>query len=139
MHKMIPFLLIFLFATNVWACRCVNQIPISTFYAEADLVVLGKVVEIEGDFYGPSGGTAAIQVFGAWKMSVDRQPLLVHTDTSCAFHFEIEEEYLLFLHHDHTGIGKFETHMCLGNLRVIEAEKQLEWLKTNGVIYPLRD
>ena len=119
------FLLFALPAAGI-ACRCAGPISPSTAYQRAQAVVVGKVLDLKGD-RDKEGATARIAVSRAWKQRVDAE-VEVFTSTTCAFDFQVGEEYLLYLYESPKTKG-YTTKKCLGNQTVVQAGKSLAWLE----------
>ncbi|MBK8181831.1 MAG: hypothetical protein IPK63_02485 [Candidatus Competibacteraceae bacterium] len=113
-----------------FACRCLEDISPAAAYKYADAVVQGQVQTVRGDINAREGSTASVAVSKAWKMSVSGE-IEVLTSKSCAFAFEAETEYLLYLQILPNGTG-YTTRRCAGNKPIAEARKALDWLARRG-------
>ena len=112
-----------------FACRCPDSISPTTAYRQADIVLLGKVMAVEGDI-NREGATARISVSEVWKKKIQHE-INVSTATTCAFEFKLHEEYLLYLHVSPDG-EHYTTKKCVGNLPISEAKDALDRLKHQG-------
>ena len=111
------------------ACRCPDSISPTTAYQQADIVLLGKVMAVEGDI-NREGATARISVSEVWKKKIQHE-VSVSTATTCAFEFKLNEEYLLYLRESPDG-KHYTTKKCVGNLPISEAGDVLNKLKHQG-------
>lgn len=113
-----------------FACRCPGSISPIAAYKQADIVLWGKVMAVKGDI-NKEGATARISVSKVWKKKI-RNEVSVLTATTCAFEFQLNEEYLLYLYESPDG-KYYTTKKCVGNLPISQAEKALDWLKRHGM------
>jgi hypothetical protein len=115
-----------------YACRCIEPASTALAYQQADIVLLGKVLTINGDINKDGGAIAKIDVLKSWKQTIETQVDVV-TKTTCAYNFKIGEEYLLFLRKN-KQTNELTTERCKGNLPVTEAKHALEWLEQHTKI-----
>jgi hypothetical protein len=111
------------------ACRCGEFTPAGA-YRQADAVVVGRVVGVEGDFLVKGGGVAILSVGKAWKKRVPRR-LRVSSRTTCAVAFKRGESYVIYLKAA-TGRAAFSTTRCAGTRPLTEAGTVMQWLRRNG-------
>lgn len=109
-----------------YACRCIEPPSIEQAYAQAALVVLGDVAQVEGDPYGPGGATVTISVLQSWKQPASRQ-LTVITSSSCAFNFQPDQRALLYLQAT-AETAVYTARACQGSAPVEAAGEKLLWL-----------
>jgi hypothetical protein len=112
------------------ACRCPEHASATTCYKKAQLVIIGKVLEVQAN---PGGDqtTATLTVDRAWKADVPKT-ISISTSTTCAFNFTQGTEYLLYLFR--TPNGGYYTSKCVGNLPVREAASRLKWLQQHASV-----
>jgi hypothetical protein len=114
-------------ANDASACRC-KEPPPERAYRDSAAVVRARVTKFvpapEGE-----GGTAILSVLKAWKKDVPTE-LAVTTLTSCAYPFQEQHDYVLFLVQDHAVL--YSTGRCLGNQTLDEAKGLLDWLRKHG-------
>ena len=116
-----------LLSGNTLACRC-QEPTMENAYAKAEVLVRARVTQV---IPAPdqAGSTGILSVLEAWKQSVPRV-LAVSSLTSCAFPWDENREYFLFLMRDSNGL--FSTARCLGNTTADDAGTIIEWLSTQG-------
>ncbi len=109
------------------ACRCVPPDDTNQAYSSADLVVYGKVTDIEGNLSTPQGQTVGFQARTTWKSSA-RPSFRFVNRTTCAMDLKVGESYLLFLHELPEG-GGFGADKCSGSLSGARADEAAKLLK----------
>lgn len=128
-RNLLPFvtLLAATFAADVaHACRCIAPKTPEQAFARADAVVLGEVVDVDGNFEAEGGAIATLKVRNAWKADVPAT-LRVETRTTCAFDFRAGATYLVYLSRSGSRTA-YTTTICDGNLPVGRAGTALDWL-----------
>lgn len=113
--------------SHSYACRCLDLASTASAYQQADVVLLGRVSDVNGDINKDGGVIAKINVLKSWKQSVKMQ-VDISTKTTCAYDFKIGEEYLLFLRKN-KQTNDLTTERCKGNLSNTKAKHALEWLE----------
>ena len=126
----VGFVLLLLLSSQALACRCAGKMPLKQAYHRAATVVVGKVIDLQGDPYGLSGATAVIAVRRAWKSGVMSE-IRVHTSTTCAFDFKADGEYLLFLTQD-GGHDRYTVRKCTGGRPLQRADAAIRWLERHA-------
>ncbi len=113
--------------TSTFACRCVNP-ENKDAYAKANVIVQAIVKDI---IISPSGegGTAVIEVSNCWKTNAPSRMAVVSL-TNCAFLWEINKEYILFIFQEKNGI--YSSDRCSGNKNIDSSKSLLEWLNKHG-------
>ena len=109
-----------------FACRCAGPLSPETAYGQADLVVLGETLSVDGDPYGKGGAEVCVAVDRAWKQATPTK-VRIRTSTSCAFDFKAGEAYLLYLRRAEDG-DHYVARACQGNEIAAEASVKLQWL-----------
>ena len=130
--KKIIFFFFFLHSSFSFACRCNGDITPKKAYEGVDVVLLGKVTSIFGNPFQKGGEKVKIIVFKSWKASVS-EVITVFSSTSCAFNFQMGEEYLLYLTQN-KDTGSYRTSVCGGNVLGSDAKDNLDWLKKNTIL-----
>lgn len=117
-------------APTVHACRCLEPSSAASAYKAADVVALGKVVSVTAQ---PEAERTAItlHVTEAWKADLPRSIQIV-TGTTCAFPFERDGRYLLFLLRG--SDSRFVTERCMGNRALAQAHAFRAWLEKHGKV-----
>lgn len=123
-------LLIVLGSVQIYACTCVKNQSQRKLYQNAGAVVTGKIISVETIDQMTQTVRATIEVEQAWKTTVAHQITIV-TGDSCAFAFEKDGKYLLYL--SKTDANDWSTSVCSGNKKHEQAGKSLGWLKKHGV------
>ena len=123
------FLLLLALPVTSFACRCAGSLPPAAAYRLADTVVLGKTTAVSGDI-NREGLTATVRVMQVWKRTVSPE-IVVSTTTTCAFSFQANQEYLLYLSWEPHS-GRYTTKACVGNQLIAAADQALRWLKKYG-------
>ena len=116
-------ILMMLAPVEALACRCVEIGP-SAAYPQAAAVVYARVLSVAPVPEG-IGTVAALDVRHAWKRNVMKS-LSVVSLTDCAFEWQAEMEYILFLMED--APNTYSTGKCLGNRPVDGAADVRTWL-----------
>lgn len=118
------------FASQAFACRCLEPASTAIAYQNATAVVRAWVDSVEGLGDSPEGAVAHVSVKEAWKAEVS-EDIQVSTQTTCAFDFQPSTEYLLFLYPG-TKTGQWSTRICVGNQPIEQAAPALDWLRRNA-------
>lgn len=96
--------------STVSACRCKTP-NFKTAYEQASMVVFANVQDA---IIAPSGeGSTAILTINQWWKSKSPVRIVVNTLSSCSYHWEVGNNYLLFLNLESNGI--YSTGLCAGN------------------------
>jgi hypothetical protein len=115
-------------ASEAWACRCAKT-NMRQLYQRADAVVVGRVVALE--VADAKSGTikSVVSVAKSWKHPV-RGQVTIHTEGTCAFHFEAGKRYLLYL--TKASGAAYGTTLCSGNQPAARAASAIRWLDQHG-------
>lgn len=122
-------MLVILGGVQTYACTCVKNQSERKLYRQAGAVVFGKIISVETIDQKTQTVRATVEVEQAWKTAVTRQITII-TGDSCAFVFEKDGKYLLYL--SKTDAGDWSTSVCSGNKKREQAGKSLGWLKKHG-------
>ncbi|VAW74052.1 hypothetical protein MNBD_GAMMA15-1742 [hydrothermal vent metagenome] len=124
------FLAIFLSltTTQAYACRC-NQPSMQEAYDASALVVQANVSDFASMPSG-EGNVAILKTKQTWKgQALDK--ISVISLTNCHFSWEVDKQYIVFLHEESNGM--YSTDKCMGNVSGEEGESAVRWLEENSM------
>jgi serine protease inhibitor ecotin len=119
----------FLATSQAIACRCVEPVAPKAAYRNASVAVKAQVTDLKTD-PAKDATTVTLAVSHRWKQNAAEQ-IEVVTDTNCAYPFEKNREYVLFLQKD-KGMPGYYTARCMGNQPIDKGESMLKWLDKYG-------
>lgn len=110
-------------ANIVFACSCAELGTVSERFAHADAVFVGAAeafdVEVResAERWNRKVGVWAMDVSQVFKGPAETR-MTIHTDitTSCSFHFELHDRYVVFAHYGPDGV--LSTGQCTGTIRL---------------------
>ena len=107
-------------------CSCLEPPPPEEAYEEADVVLSGKVINIDLDDSGYYF-EVSIQTIDVWKGDV-LDEIIILTETSsdaCGFNFQINNEYLIYAYSYNSGIY---TNICTRTNLLEFTDEDLDYL-----------
>lgn len=112
------------------ACLCPKETPPGTEAPlpdinKVDAVVSGKVADIRT--VSSKWLSITIKVEQSWKGEISDEMTIFTRRTSCDYVFTKGESYLIYANAHPSGKG-FVTNVCLGNKKLIDANRDLEAL-----------
>ena len=97
------------------ACSCTNNLTTMEEFGYARTVFSGRVLSVEPNAYGQL--TVEFQPIDRWKGPLEYVPYVFtpENDGVCGYHFEVGQEYLVFVTVTYVGITYTPvpfTHLC---------------------------
>ena len=126
MEMRLNILFISLLVGFAYPCSCMEPPPPEEAYEEADVVLLGKVINIDLDDSGYYF-EVSIQTIDVWKGDV-LDEVIILTETSsdaCGYNFQINNEYLIYAYSYNSGIY---TNICTRTNLLEYASEDLDYL-----------
>jgi len=109
-----------------YPCSCLEPPPPEEAYEEADVVLSGKVLNMDLDESGYYF-EVSIQTIDVWKGDV-LDEIIILTETSsdaCGYNFQINDEYLIYAYSYNSGIY---TNICTRTNLLEYADEDLDYL-----------